>query len=67
MRNLNDIEAKTILLLSEIENAISSGAEVPWQIINAASITKQAIADEDVKLGADLTEMADKWRKSGAI
>ena len=64
MRNLNDIEAKTILLLTEIENQISNGAAVPWQIVIAASKVKQAIAAEDAALGADLVSMANQWRKA---
>lgn len=56
MRNLNDIEAKAILLLNEIETAVANGEAVPWRIVNAASLTRQAIIDEDAKLGADLNE-----------
>lgn len=67
MRNLNDIEAKAILLLNEIEASVQNGQAVPWQIVNATSTLKQAIANEDSKLGADLTAMAEKWRKSGAV
>ena len=66
MRNLNDIEAKAILLLNEIEAAIANGEIVPWRIVNAASLTKAAIQAEDAQIGADLSAMADtmriKWR-----
>ncbi len=57
MRNLNDIEAKAVLLLNEIENQIANGAAVPWQIVNAASTVKQAMQDEDAQLGNDLQKM----------
>lgn len=65
MRNLNEIEAKSILLLNEIEAAIADGQAVPWRIINAASLTKAAILNEDDKLGADLNEYFKKLNNVG--
>ena len=66
MRNLNDIEAKAVLLLSEIEMVIKRGQDVPHSIIVLASVLKQAMHNEDARLGKDLIQMADKWRISGA-
>lgn len=62
MRNLNEIEAKAILLLNEIEAAVAAGEAVPWRIVNAASLTREALQNEDAKLGADLDQMARTWR-----
>lgn len=64
MRNLNDIEAKAILLLNEIEAAVQNGEAVPWRIVNAASLTRAAIQDEDAKLGSDLNEFYKRTKLS---
>lgn len=65
MRNLNDIEAKSIMLLNTIEAAIMSGHDVPYEIILAASNVRSAIATEDARLGADLTAMYKQFKKTG--
>lgn len=67
VRNLNDIEAKAILLLNEIEAAIAAGEAVPWRIVNAASLVKQAIQEEDAQLGSDLVNMCRQHNKSKVI
>lgn len=65
MRNLNDIEAKAIMLLNTIEAAIATGSDLPYEIIIAASNTRSAIATEDVRLGADLNAMYKQFKKTG--
>ena len=66
MRNLNDIEAKCILLLNTIEAAIINGSQLPYEIILAASNVRSAINDEDARLGADLNVMAKHWLKASS-
>lgn len=62
MRNLNDIEAKAILLLNTIEAAIATGSDLPYEIILAASNVRSSIAEEDARLGADLTAMYKQYK-----
>lgn len=64
MRNLNDIEAKTVLLLTEIELAMKDvNQNVPYNIIIAASKVREAMQAEDAQLGRDLEVMAAQVRK----
>ena len=64
MRNLNDIEAATVLLLTQIELAMKNGEKLPWQIIIAASKVREAMQAEDAQLGADLASMAMQVAKA---
>lgn len=64
MRNLNDIEAKAILLLNTIEAAIVSGQQVPFEIVLASSNVRASIAAEDKRLGADLNKMYNDFKKA---
>jgi hypothetical protein len=57
MKNLTEVEANAVLLLSELEYAIISGASIPANVINQMSILKQRVLEANEQLAKDLEIM----------
>jgi len=68
MRNLNDIEAKSILLLNELELYIKrSSGTVDTSVVLAASNLRKAFDAEDTALGKDLEALLQRTRQNSTI
>jgi len=57
MKQLNDVEVQSTILLKELEYAIVNGADIPANVINQMSILKQSILDANEQLAKDLEIM----------
>jgi len=57
MKQLNDVEVQSTILLKELEYSIVNGADIPANVINQMSILKQSILDANEQLAKDLEIM----------
>jgi hypothetical protein len=57
MKQLNDVEVQSTILLKELEYAIVNGTDIPANVINQMSILKQSILDANEQLAKDLEIM----------
>lgn len=57
MKQLNEVEVQSTILLKELEYSIVNGADIPANVINQMSILKQSILSANEQLAKDLEIM----------
>lgn len=60
---ISNLEATAIILASEVETAISTGINVPTDLINALHAFRKAQIADDGRIGKDLEAMYANYTK----